>query len=110
MITLCAAGSDAGSLVHREDLPMISSGVLGEEAWPMNPHTLGVGASAHLPGQAIRALATVDVRVHRHLLSRPGARYGFVVLADRLVTRRERVDANVGPMVQVQVRAAGAAR
>ena len=56
--------------VHREHLPVISAGVLGEETGPVDAHALGVGAQNQLAGQAIFAVPAVDVRVDRHLLPR----------------------------------------
>src|SRR4249919_592081 len=97
--------------IHRENLPVIGARVLGKETGPVDAHALGVGAPNQLAGEAVRTVAAVNVRVDRHAL--PGAEATDLTpdlhdLTDRLVTRGERIDADVGPVVQVQVRAADA--
>ena len=95
--------------IDGEDLTVIGADVLGEESGPVNPHTLCVGAATKLSGQAIVAVSAVDIRVDRHPL--PGAETrdltsDHIDLANRLVPGCKRIDADVGPMVQVHIRAA----
>ena len=90
---------------------MIRAGVLGEETGPVDAHALSVGAPDQLAGKAILTVAAVDVRVDRDALPRLEARdlgADLVDLADGLVPRSKRIDADVGPVVQVQVGATDA--
>ena len=85
---------------------MIGADVFGEEARAVDAHSLCVGAPTKLSRQAVRAVPAIDIRVHRHLLSRVEARHlaaNFLDLTDRLVARGKRIDTDVGPMVQVHI-------
>ncbi len=92
--------------LHREDLPMISGGVLGKESGPVHTHAFSVGAPNELAGQAILTMTAVDVGVDRHQLPRAKAcdiAADLIDLADRLVPRCERIDADGGPLIEMQI-------
>src|SRR5688572_5455784 len=84
---------------------MIRAGVLGEETGPMDAHALHVGAPNQLASKTIFTVPAVDVRVDRNQLPRLKARdlgADLLDLADRLMPWSKRIDADEGPVVQVQ--------
>ena len=94
--------------VHWEDLPVIGACVLGKETRTVDAHALCVGAPNELAREAVLTVAAVDVRIDRHPLPRPEASHittDLDDLTDRFVSRCQRINPDVGPVVQMQISA-----